>query len=250
MVRKFADIRQLSTAAVGHIIDIARKAVRNKGFCTIVMAGGSTPRLAYELLSTPANAEKMPWRQSHFFWGDERWVTSTHQDSNFAMAHEALLAKVRIPSQNIHRISTDDTNPEEGAARYEKHLRHFFHSKPPAEMKIIADNLSVPCFDLVLLGMGADGHTASLFPGSSLLAEKKKWVAAVPAGVGSPPVARITLTLPVLNGAKNIFFLVTGRVKMAILDTILTRPAEAQKLYPAARIKPVGNLVWLTSEQA
>jgi len=249
MVRKFRDIKELSTAAVGHIIDIARKAVRNKGFCTIVMAGGSTPRLAYELLSSPAYAKNMPWRNSHLFWGDERWVTSTHPDSNFAMAHKALLAKVSIQPKNIHQIPTDATNPEDGAARYEKHLRGFFHTKPSAEMKSLAKDLSVPCFDLVLLGMGTDGHTASLFPGSSILAEKKKWVAAVPAGVGSPPVARITLTLPVLNGAKNIFFLVTGRVKLAILDTILTRPAEAQKLYPAARIKPAGNLVWLTSEK-
>jgi 6-phosphogluconolactonase len=249
MVRKFKGIKQLSTAAVGHIIDIARKTVRNKGFCTIVMAGGSTPRLTYELLSTPVNAEKMPWRQSHFFWGDERWVSLTHPDSNYAMAHTALLAKVSIPARNIHQIRTDDTNPEEGAARYENHLRDFFHTKPPAEMKSLAENLSVPRFDVVLLGMGADGHTASLFPESNLLAEKKKWVAAVPAGVGSPPVARITLTLPVLNGAKNIFFLIAGRMKLAILDTILTRPAEAQKLYPAARIKPAGNLVWLTSEQ-
>jgi 6-phosphogluconolactonase len=190
----------------------------------------------------------MPWRQSHFFWGDERWVTSTHQDSNFAMAHKTLLAKVHIPPQNIHRISTEDTNPDEGAARYEKHLRDFFHTKPSAEIKKIAADLSAPRFDLVLLGMGADGHTASLFPGSSLLEEKKEWIAAVPAGVGSPPVARITLTLPVLNQAKNILFLIAGNRKRELLDTILLRPEEAEELYPAARIKPAGNLIWLVAE--
>ena len=108
--------------------------------------------------------------------------------------------------------------------------------------------MAVPSFDLVLLGMGTDGHIASLFPGSHLLEEKRRWVAAVPEGAGSPPCARITLTLPVLNGAKNILFLISGSRKREILDTILLRPREAEKLYPAARIKPAGNLIWLVAE--
>ena len=248
MVLKFANIRQASSAAVNYIINLAQKAVLDKGFCTIVMSGGSTPQLMYTLLGEPANAEQMPWQQSHFFWGDERWVASTHPDSNYAMAHKTLLSKIHIPPQNIHQIATGNSNPEVGAEMYEKHLRDFFYANPLAEMKNVAGDITLPSFDLVLLGMGTDGHTASLFPGSLLLEEKKKWVAAVPEGTGSPPVARITLTLPVLNGAKNILFLISGSKKKEILDTILTRPGEAEKLYPAARIRPTGNLVWLVTE--
>jgi 6-phosphogluconolactonase len=249
MIREFANIQQASSAAVKQITDIAGSAVRARGFCTIVLAGGSTPRQTYEFLSAAANAAKMPWQQSHFFWGDERWLASSHPDSNYHMAHNVLLSKVPVPSRNIHRITTRHKNPETAAALYEKHLRDFFHLKTRAGMKSNDLNMSIPSFDLVLLGMGTDGHTASLFPGSDLLEERKKWVAAVPPGVGSPPVARITLTLPLLNQAENVIFLIAGNRKRAILDSILTRPAEAEALYPAARIKPVGTLLWLAAAE-
>jgi len=247
MVREFTDIRQASSAAVTYIIDVARSAVADKGFCTIVLSGGSTPQLMYKLLSGTAYAKKMVWQQSHFFWGDERWVAAAHPYSNFAMVEKALLSKVRIPPRNVHRIATDHSKPEISAALYEKHLRDFFTAKYRTEMRNAAD-IAVAGFDLILLGMGSDGHTASLFPGSALLSEKKKWVAAVPEGVGAPPVARITLTLPVLNQAKNVLFLIAGATKRKILETILTEPAKAAKLYPAARIKPAGNIVWMSAE--
>jgi len=237
MVREFANIRQASAAAVNIMIDLARSAVAARGFFTFVLAGGSTPRQAYELLAAAANAARMPWQQSHFFWGDERWLAADHPDSNFSMADKALLSRVPVPAANIHRITTGHSDPETGAGLYEKHLRDFFRSR----------DLPVPRFDLVLLGMGTDGHTASLFPGSDLLEEKKKWVAAVPPGAGAPPVARITLTLPVLNRARNICFLIAGKKKKEILHTILTRPQEAEALYPAARVKPAGSLVWLVA---
>jgi 6-phosphogluconolactonase len=247
MVREFTNIQQASSAAVKHIITIAGSAVRDKGFCTIVLAGGSTPRQTYELLSADANAEQMPWQQSHFFWGDERWLPANHPESNYCMAHEALLSRVHVPPNNIHQITTSHRTPETAAELYENHLRVFFHLMNPAVQKNDAENMTVPDFDLVLLGMGTDGHTASLFPGSSVLEERTKWVAAVPAGTGSPPVARITLTLPLLNRAKNVIFLIAGRRKRALLDTILARPAEAKALYPAARIKPEGALLWLAA---
>lgn len=249
MVREFTNIRQASDAAVRSIIDIARFAVADTGFCTIVLAGGSTPRQTYELLAAAANAEQMPWQLSHFFWGDERWLPSNHPDSNFSMADKTLLSRVPVPAANIHRITTWHNNPETGAGLYEKHLQNFFRSMSRAKTNSTPADLTIPCFDLVLLGMGTDGHTASLFPGSNLLEEKKKWVAAVPAGEGSPPVARITLTLPVLNRAKNILFLLAGSPKREILNTILTRPDEAEALYPAARVQPAGNLVWLVAAQ-
>jgi len=248
MVREFTNIRQASIAAVEHMIDLAGKTVMKRDLCTIVLAGGSTPQLTYELLGAPANAEQMPWQQSHFFWGDERWLDSTHPDSNFALARKTFLAKVHIPPQNVHPIPTGLTDPQAGAERYEKHLRDFFHANSLVGMHSGGEVMAVPSFDLVLLGMGTDGHIASLFPGSNLLEEKRRWVAAVPEGAGSPPCARITLTLPVLNQAKNILFLISGSRKREILDTILRRPEKAEKLYPAARIKPAGNLIWLVAE--
>jgi 6-phosphogluconolactonase len=249
MIREFTDIQQASSEAVRHILDLARSAVLDKGFCTIVLAGGSTPQLTYEILSSPPQAEQMPWQHCHFFWGDERWVASMHPDSNFSMADKALLSKVPVPPRNIHRIVTEYQNPDIGAEMYEKHLHHFFHQTLPAATKTPASREPVPGFDLVLLGMGTDGHTASLFPGSPLLEERKKWVVPVPAGTGDPPVARITLTLPVLNRARNVLFLISGSKKKAILKTILSRPDEAQRLYPAARVKPAGNLVWLAAAE-
>lgn len=247
MVREFADIRQASRTAVKYIIDIAGAAVADKGFCTIVLAGGTTPKLTYELLSLPANAAQINWQQCHLFWGDERWVTAEHPDSNYFMAVRALLSKIPIPPQNIHRISTEYKDPATGAAMYEKHLHHFFHRAGRTSGNSPAENNTLPRFDLILLGMGTDGHTASLFPRSPLLGEKRKWVASVPGGTGSPPVPRITLTLPVFNQADNVLFLIAGQRKRALLHAIQARPKEAAELYPAARIKPAGNLAWLVA---
>jgi 6-phosphogluconolactonase len=247
-VRQFKNVEQASIAVVGQIVSSAKSAILEKGFCTIVLAGGRTPRHAYELLSEPSWANQMPWEKSHFFWGDERWLASTDPDSNFSMAQNALFSKVHIPPANIHQIPTGHRSPEIGAEMYEKHLRNFFYSKPLTETIRISEDITFPSFDLVLLGMGADGHTASLFPGSNFLDEKKKWVTAVKEDTGSPPVPRITLTLPVLNQAKNIFFLLAGNKKREILDTVLDTPEKAL-LYPAAHVKPRGNLIWLAAEE-
>jgi 6-phosphogluconolactonase len=249
LVQQFKNVEQASIAVVQHIVALAKSAVLDKGFCTIVLAGGRTPQQTYEFLSKPSSADQMPWQQSHFFWGDERWVASTHPDSNFSMAHKALFSKVHIPPQNIHQIPTGHQNPEIGAEMYEKHLRDFFHLKPLTETIRISDNITFPSFDLVLLGMGTDGHTASLFPGSNFLDEKEKWVAAVPKDTGSPPVPRITLTLPVLNQAKNILFLLSGKRKREILDTFLDKPEDVEIVYPAAHVKPREKLIWIVAEK-
>lgn len=248
LVQQFKNLEQASIAVADHMIRFARSAVLDKGFCTIVLAGGRTPQQTYEILTHPAKADQMPWQQCHFFWGDERWVSSTHRDSNFAMANKALLTKVHIPPQNIHQIPTGHPDPETGAAMYEKHLRDFFHSLPLTESVRISEKTTFPCFDLILLGMGTDGHTASLFPGTRDLAEKKKWVAAVKSDTGSPPGQRITLTLPVINEAKNVLFLIAGSEKRAILDTFLDQPAGAAEDYPAARVRPAGELIWVVAE--
>ena len=248
LVQQFENLEQLSIATVDQILNIANSAVLEKGFCTIVLAGGRTPQLTYELLSEPSRANQMDWQQTHFFWGDERWVSSTHPNSNFSMARKTLLSKVHIPPENIHQITTGHQDPETDAEIYEKHLRDFFHSKPLTETIKVSENVTFPSFDLVLLGMGTDGHTASLFPGSNFLQEKKKWVAAVEGEKGSPPVPRITLTLPVLNQAKNILFLLSGSKKREIVDTFIDKPEKAL-VYPAAHVKPRGNLIWFVAEK-
>ena len=248
-VRQFKNVEQASISVVEQIVNCARSAVSEKGFCTIVLAGGKTPRHAYKILGEKSSANQMPWQQSHFFWGDERWLASEHPDSNFSMAWNALLSKAQVPSQNIHKIPTGHKSPEIGAEMYEKHLRDFFHSKSLTETVRISEGIIFPHFDFVLLGMGQDGHTASLFPESNFLEEKKKWVAAVKEDTGSPPVPRITLTLPVLNQAKKILFLLSGSKKMGILDTILDKPEMAETLYPAAHVKPRENLTWIVAEK-
>ncbi len=247
-IRQFKNLEQASIAVVNQIVNCAEAAVSERGFCTIVLAGGKTPRRTYELLSEPSLAGQMPWQQSHFFWSDERWLASNHPDSNFSMARATLFSKVDISPQNIHQISTEHETPEIGAQIYEKHLRNFFHSKPLTESVRVAEGITFPRFDLVFLGMGADGHTASLFPGSNFLEERKKWVAAVNDTTGSPPVPRITLTLPVFNQAENVVFLLSGDKKRRILDTILNKPERAL-LYPAAHVKPRKNLLWIIAEK-
>ena len=248
-VQYYADLEQGSIAAAHQILQLAQAAILEKGLFTLVLAGGQTPKLLYELLSQPAIANQMPWQQSHFFWGDERWLSSSDPDSNFNMVYETLLAKVHIPPQNIHQISTGHRNAANGAEMYEKHLRDFFHSIPQTEINRTPDNISYPEFDMILLGMGADGHTASLFPASPALEEKNRWVALVEEQAGSPPVQRITMTLPVLNHARNIIFLVAGSEKQKIVQTILHEPDRAQKLYPAARVKPTVELTWIVAEK-
>lgn len=249
-VQNFENIEEASKAAAEQIIRFAGAAIAEKGFFTIVMAGGQTPQQTYELLGEPSMAEQMAWQQSHFFWGDERWVPSGHPESNFSMAHRALFSKVPIPASNIHQISTGHLYPETGATMYEKHLHDFFYSTPLTETSRTNGDITFPSFDLVLLGMGNDGHTASLFPGSDLLEEKKKWVAAVTENVGSPPVPRITFTLPLLNQAKNVIFILAGSKKREILDTILHQQEKAEPAYPAALVKPEEKLIWIVAENS
>jgi 6-phosphogluconolactonase len=249
MVRKFASVREASEAAVSIIIAVARRAAADRGFFSLVLAGGTTPGLTYRLLAEPAHARQIPWQQCYFFWGDERWLPLSHPDSNFALVHETLLDKVKVPTRNIFPIPTGEGTPGEAAALYEKRLRFFFRKRLPAATKRGNARGNFPTFDLALLGMGPDGHTASLFPGSPLLEEQNKWVVDVPEATGSPPVARITLTLPVFNRAANVLFLVAGSDKLKILETIRASPQEAAERYPAARVRPAGNLVWLAAEK-
>lgn len=239
-VRVYSDLDALSQAAAEEIFLLAHAAIAEKGLFTVALAGGSTPRRLYQILAEKYR-DKIDWAKVHFFWGDERCVPLTDSDSNFTMAAQALISKVSVPSQNVHRMPADVATPEQAAQAYERELRDFF--------KLFSVK-SFPAFDLVLLGIGEDGHTASLFPNAPVLDEKVRWVSPVTAPATYKTRPRITLTLPVLNNAYRVFFLVAGSEKHTVIKSILNTPEPAQKLYPAAMIRPRGQTTWFLDKTA
>ena len=231
------DVDDLNRKAAEQFIGLAQKAIQQSGQFTVALSGGATPKGLYSLLASPDYKERVDWRRVHLFWGDERCVPPDHPESNFRMVQESLLSKVQIPSENVHRMMGEN-EPEQSAAEYEEHLRQFFHLSLGA----------VPQFDLIFLGLGEDGHTASLFPGSSALDDTEHLVATV--YVEKLKAHRLTVTLPVINAAAEIVFLVAGRSKSPVVKELLS--AGSQKLnYPAAKVKPVhGHVTWLVTQDA
>lgn len=215
----------------------ARECVRESGRFSVALAGGSTPRAMYALLAADADPP-LPWEAIHLFWGDERPVPPDHADSNYRMVRESLLEAAGVPAASIHRIPAEVEPPEEAARRYEEELKR---TVPPAGGRL-------PALDLVLLGLGADGHTASLFPGSALAAEQTRLVVSgmVPS-LGGP---RISLTFPVLNAARGAVFLVSGRSKASMVRRILEQEPSPEEI-PAAGIAPAGGgPIWLLDGDA
>lgn len=238
-VHSFKTLRDASLALAERIVETARVAIEEHGQYTMALSGGKTPELLYSLLASKFS-ERMGWNSIHLFWGDERFVPQDHPDSNFRMAYHAWISKVPIPRQNIHRIPTETKTPEEAARSYEKTLKEFFN--PP-------DNKSIPAFDAILLGVGTDGHTASLFPGSRVLGEKSRWVVAVEAPPSVFPKKRITLTLPLINSSREVFFFAFGNEKKNVLSEIFEEPEKAKKAYPAAMVKARERLLWYVEKK-
>jgi 6-phosphogluconolactonase len=203
----------------------------------VALSGGSTPKSLYALLVSERYRDRLDWSRVHLFWGDERCVPPDHPESNFRMVHEALLNKIRIAPQNIHRMA-GEKEPGTAAADYENELRKFFGSV----------SVGSPRFNLILLGLGEDGHTASLFPGSAALNEKKRWIATV--YVERLKAYRLTLTFSVVNAAAQITFLISGASKRTIVKQLLGAGADSSNL-PAAKVSPTrGKLTWLITEDA
>ena len=238
-VRSFKTPRDASLALAERIVETARVAIEEHGQYTMALSGGKTPALLYSLLASEFS-ERIGWNSVHLFWGDERFVPQDHPDSNFRMAYHAWISKVPIPHQNIHRIPTETETPEEAARSYEKTLKEFFN--PP-------DNKSIPAFDAILLGVGTDGHTASLFPGSRVLDEKSRWVVSVEAPPSVFPKKRITLTLPLINSSREVFFFAFGDEKKNVLRAIFEEPEKAKKVYPAAMVKAQERLLWYVEKK-
>jgi 6-phosphogluconolactonase len=238
-IRVFADVDELSLRAAEAAVRTINESVRSSRSFSVALSGGNTPRTLYHLLSTRFR-DQIPWANVHVFWGDERYVPLADPQSNYRMAREALLDMVPCPAENVHPMPTELPNPEVAAREYEKTLRSYFSKDRPHK--------DWPHFDLVLLGLGEEGHTASLFPGSPALNETKRWVVAVKAPA-EPPL-RLTLTLPALTEAANIYFLVTGSNKAQALQHVLTG-SPALKIYPASGVRSAqGTVIWWVDRAA
>jgi 6-phosphogluconolactonase len=210
-------------------------ATAKTGVFAVALSGGSTPRRLYEHLAEPPYRQTFPWSRTHWFWGDERFVPHDDPLSNYRMVRDAMLSRAPIPQANIHPICTENVTPETAAATYERELRSFYGTE-----RLVTGR---PLFDLILLGLGADGHTASLFPGTSVLNVRDRWVAAV---VDAKSETRITLTYPALESGRHVAFLVTGEMKRSIFSRLRSGDGG----FPAAHLHPSGELIWFVDEAA
>jgi 6-phosphogluconolactonase len=229
--------QELFAAAAEEVVRAANEAVAKRGRFSIALSGGSTPKSLYNLLATNAR-NTLPWDRMFFFWGDERHVPPTDPDSNYRMADETMLSKIPVSAANVFRIKAENPDAEAAALAYEQTLQKFFALEAG----------QFPRFDLILLGMGPDGHTASLFPGTGALHEKSRLVVAN--WVEKLKASRFTLTLPVLNSAACVVFLVSGTDKAPALHAVLEGDAPGEQ-YPAKLVRPTnGKLIWLIDRAA
>jgi 6-phosphogluconolactonase len=234
MIRIFNDLEALSQAAAEIFVDLVDQAIDFSGLFSVVLSGGHTPRRMYELLVAQPLREKIQWESIHFFWGDERCVPIDDPRSNVLMARQALLEHVPVPEDHIHPIH-GDLPTALAAVQYETELREFFGDQPPV-------------FDLILLGLGENAHTASLFPHTSVLDENKHWVEEV--YVPEQSMYRVTLTAPLINQARQVIFLVSGSEKALALQNVLEGPYQPHE-FPAQLIRPNGvHPTWLVDEAA
>jgi len=234
MIRIFDNSSELARGAAEHFVTLSNKAVAERGLFFVFIVGGSAPKLLYHLLADsnePFRAQ-VPWSRIQFFWSDERHVPPDHAESNYRTANEALLSRVPVVNNNVHRILSENANAAEAADAYEQTL-------------VQTTGQSHPRLDLIFLGLGTDGHTASLFPGSEALHETKRLVAAP--WVEKLKTHRITMTLPLLNNGASVVFLISGVDKAEIVGEVLDGPKE----YPAQAVKPAaGELLWLLDRDA
>ena len=234
IVEKLETPWNLARAAARHFVGRCLEAVAIRGLFTVALSGGSTPRSLYEVLADPDEPFRalVPWSNIHFFWSDERHVPPDHPDSNYRMAYEAMLSHVPVSEGNIHRVSSENPDAAAAGRAYEETLVEVMKT-------------SRPQLDLILLGLGTDGHTASIFPGSEVLHEAKRLVAAP--WVEQLNTHRITMTLPLINNSASVLFLVGGIEKAKIVKDVLQGP----KRYPAQEVKPAsGELLWMLDREA
>ena len=234
--RVYGDAEQLAGAGAELFVECAAEAIRDRNRFRVALSGGHTPRRLYELLATGRFNTRVDWNRIDIFWGDERYVAADDHESNYAMAGDALLRHVAAPSANIYRVPTEIHPPSAAAAAYEEAIRRCFN-----------DCIVVPQFDLIYLGLGTNGHIASLFPHSPVLSEQSRLVVAD--FVAEVNTWRITMTARLLNRGRTVAFLVDGRQKAEVLRAVLFGPADPQRL-PAQLITPEGRLLWFVDAMA
>lgn len=233
-IRVLPSAAEAARAAAEELAAAGADAIANRGVFRVALSGGTTPTRLFDALATARYRRRVDWGRTRVFFVDERCVPPSHERSNYRLAKEHFLDPLRVPPANVFRMKGED-EPRRAAHAYEKVLREEFGGRTPR-------------FDLVLLGLGADGHTASLFPGTPALAEKKRWVTANPAP--SAGEWRLTLTLPVLNAGRRVVFLVAGSDKASVVATLLAKKPGYPKL-PASRVSPKrGSLIWIVDEAA
>ena len=230
-VEVLPDLAALIERSLSIALAKIQTAIESRGLCTVALSGGSTPKPLYEAIA----AQQLPWDKIHVFWGDERYVPPDHPDSNQLMARRAWLDSVDIPAQNVHPMPTDDADPADAARKYEAHLAEFFKLKRG----------EFPALDVILLGMGDDGHTASLFPHTEALQVRDRLIT-VGSKDGQP---RITFTAPTINHGRCVMFVVAGANKRAALAEIFAPEAD-ELSYPSRLVQPQGELWWLLDREA
>ena len=232
----YPNIDVLSHEAAQYIVRIATESITTHGRFTIALSGGTTPRKLYGLLGSEPYRSQIDWTLVHIFWSDERCVPPDSEESNYHMAHEVLLSKISIPAVQVHRMPADMPDRNAASQEYENEMRQVFGTD------------GIPNFDLIQLGMGPEGHTASLFPHQAALHEQQRLV--VPVSVPKPPPDRLTFTPPLLNAARNVLFLVAGSDKADALHAVLEGPYNPDE-YPAQIVRPPdGEVTWMVDTAA
>jgi 6-phosphogluconolactonase len=235
---KLESVEHVSQVAAEEFLRLSTDGAKRAGVFRVALSGGSTPKKLYSKLANESKySQLIPWSSIHFFWGDERTVPPDHPDSNYRMAWESMLKQVPVNESQIHRIKAEEPDFDLAAAKYETEIRNQLYVAAPA----------VPEFDLILLGMGPDAHTASLFPGTKALHEQKRLV--VENYVEKLNTHRISITFPLINRAKCVIFLLCGKDKAEALKAVLEGP-ENPELYPAQLVRPEGRLLWLIDHAA
>jgi 6-phosphogluconolactonase len=241
-VEVFPDVASLTRAAAQRFVRLAQEAVAMRGVFTVALSGGSTPKSLYTLMAADQNLRiSIPWSKIHFFFGDERHVPPDNTESNFRMANEALFQRLPPDETNVHRIHTEQSDAARAASEYEDDLAEFFQGH-----RLVVEGF--PRFDLIFLGMGPDGHTASLFPDTSALRETNRWMVAN--WVEKFKAYRITITFPVLNNAAEVILFVAGFEKASMVAEVLERTAHAPQ-YPVQMVQPHNGIKrWMLDEAA
>jgi 6-phosphogluconolactonase len=227
----FDTLEDASRSIAALIIQKAEQAISARGQFSLALSGGTSPKQLYHLLSTPPVRQQIDWSHTLLFWGDERCVPPDHPQSNYNMTRKTMLDELDLDSKQVFRMR-GELGPEEGARYYEEQLKKIF----------VSSQQTPPAMDCILLGLGTDGHTASIFPGADVLSEKVRWVVNVPPPETSEPfVPRLTFTLPLINRARQIIVLAGGDIKREIIEQIVAGEGSA---YPAARLQNEGELLW------